>query len=695
MIRATSKTDPFLISRIREKDMESIIDWFERHQQSFYTLGWSYLRNQQQMEELFFRAITAAHEGMPRSIKETPFETWTSSVFIQSCRELSKEDHMSDTKRTEPRQDVFGALDQLKTEEKEAIALTYLKGFSLEDSSRILQVSVEAVKDWVFSGIQSLRKELGYGSHFAGCREYHKKYIDYLGRTLERPEKVEFEVHIYHCQNCQEDLAAFQDVMLTLTGITEDFQVPSGFMEKVKHRLMEKEKRRQQKKKKRNHIGLAFAGVFALLLCTGFVTGSFSSLYYTWTEDQEELRTFLQNDLGERLNLEAESEGVIIRIKGVIADDVQTLVFYEITDTKKDNQYAMNVHDGVFVQNEGEIMDRAASPRYAPPVTQTDSHGEKNVYQGKMNLLPLTGDNATVELKITRLQKLIQDPDDSGELSPWASGEMEFAHGDWNFKIPVTKQSSVKHELNQETEIEGIPVRLDKLIIAPTATILQYSFKHEQPEKQIAMLNFDSLQAGDKKLKADLYGSNYVEAPGNMDWNTLRTQFESLYGENVKELDVRFGSMHLTVQDPKTIELDPDQKYPQTFEYLGSTISIDKVEVGFPTKVVISNHDLKDREYESLQFHVTGEKQNENDNISMSMGMNSEGVLVDKNGKEYDISKGPYRFEELDQPRYFHTVQSFELFNDTSGDKVIPTKLVIEGYNTTKYLNEKVKIELD
>ncbi|WP_175989458.1 sigma-70 family RNA polymerase sigma factor [Bacillus sp. Marseille-Q1617] len=694
MIPAKAKTDPFHISKIREKDMESIIEWFERHQQSFYTLGWSYLRNQQQMEELFYRAITAAHEGLPRFKKDTPFETWASSIFIQSCRELSKEDQGQDAKRTEPRQDVFDALDHLGMHEREAIALTYLKGFTMEDSSRILQVDVETLEERIFSGIQSLRKEMGYGSHFAGCRDYKKNYIDYLGRTLGRPEKVELEIHIYHCPNCQEDLAAFQDVTLTLTGITEDFQAPPGFMEKVKHRVMENEKRRQLKKKKRNHIGLAFAGVLALLLCTGFVTGSFTSLYYTWTEDQEELRTYLQHDLGERLNLEAESEGVVIRIKGVVADDIQTLVFYEITDTKEDNQYAMNVHDGVFVQNEGEIMDRSANPRYGPPVTHSDRHDETNVYQGKMNLLPLTEDSGTVELKITRLQKLIRDSGDSDELSRLGSEEMEFAHGDWSFEIPVTKQSSVEHELAQETEIEGIPVRFDKLIIAPTATILQYSFKLGQPEKQIGMLNFDSIQAGDKKLDADLYGSNFVEASGNMDWNTLQTHFESLYGENVKELDVQFGSMHLTVQDPKTIELDPDQGYPQTFEYLGSTISIDKVEVGFPTKVVISNHDLKDRQYESLQFRVTGEKENENDTISMSMGMNSEGVLVDKNGKEYDIRKGPYRFEELDQPRYFHTIQTFEIFNDTSGEKVIPAKLEVEGYNTTKYLNEKVKIEL-
>jgi RNA polymerase sigma factor (sigma-70 family) len=690
MIPAHRKTDPFLISRIREKDKESIIDWFEQNQQSFYTLGWSYLRNQQQMEDLFYKAIITIHEELPRFKRKTSFEIWASSIFIQTCRELSSENQVQDSKRTEPRQDVFNALDKLKPEDKEAIAITYFKGFSLEDSAGILQVEAGSVKERIFSGIQSLRTEMGYGLHFDGCPEYHPYYVDYLGRTLDRPQKVEFEIHIYKCQCCQDDLASFQDVMLTLTGITEEFEVPSDVMENVKFRLEEKEKRRLLKKKKRKNIGLTFAGFFALLLCTGFVTGTFSNLYYSWTEDNEELRAYLQHDLGERLDLEAESEGVKIRINSVIADDVQTLVFYEITDMKKDNQYVLNAQDGVFVQNEGEIMNREAYPRYSPPTNPSDVHNEKNVYQGHMSLLPLREDSGTIELRITRLQKLVQDPDHPGEFRPWSYEEPEFAHGEWIFEIPVKKHPSVVHELNQETEIEGIPVHFDKLTIAPTATLLQFKFKNDQPEKRIEILNFDSIQAGDKKLKSDLYGSTFVENHENMEWNTFQSYFDSLYGEDLEELSVRFGAIQMTVQEPKTIRLDTTKAFPQTFEYLGSTISIDKVDVGFPTEIVISNHDLKNREYDSLQFHVTGD----NEYDEMSMGMGSEGVLVDKHGKEYNPREMDFPFEEIEQPRFFETVQSFELLNNETGEKVIPKTLEIQGYHTTKYVDDMVKIEL-
>ena len=132
--------------------------------------------------------------------------------------------------------------------------------------------------------------------------------------------------------------------------------VPSSIMENVKARLAEKEKIRQQKNKKRIRIGLVFAGVFALLIGIEFFTGAFSKPYYTWTEENQELRAYLQQDLGERLNLKAESNGVKIRIKSAIADDIQTLIFYEIEDTNEDNQLMMSYGDGVFVENEREIM---------------------------------------------------------------------------------------------------------------------------------------------------------------------------------------------------------------------------------------------------------------------------------------------------------------------------------------------------
>ncbi|MFS0779141.1 DUF4179 domain-containing protein [Neobacillus sp. 3P2-tot-E-2] len=686
------KIDSNLTTSIIEKDMDSIVDWFDEHRQSFYTLGWSYLRNQHQMEELFYNTIVKVHKEWPRFKSKTSFETWVTSIFIQTCRELSNGRSLKVPKESEPQQELFNALDQLKENEREAMVLTYIKGISKEEGAKLLQVSVEKMKELLFSGIQSFRKVMGDRATYNGCKQYHEGYIDYLERTLDRPRKIDLEKHLYHCEECQEDLAAFQEVMVTLVNLTEkmeELHVPSGFMEKVKDRLAENEKHRQRKNKKRIRKGLVFAGVFALLMSIEVFTRVFSNLYYTWIEEDQELRTFLQKDLGESLYLEAESNGVKIKIKSAIADDVQTLVFYEIEDTEDNNQYVMDNFEGVFVENQNKIMSPEGYLGYYPPDLESDLNTkEKNVYQGKISLLPLTKENGTIKLKITKLQKLIRDSSAPNGIRAYEN--MEYETGEWNFEIPVTKQPSVDYDLDEEIEVEGIPVRFDKLTIAPTATVLHYAINNERPGKRIDNLNFDNLEVNNKKMKADMYGRSFVETHQVGNWFTFQRHFDPLFGEKPKEVNIQLESINLTFGDQKTIELDGSIGYPQTFEYAGSTISIDKVEVGQRTKVVISDYAIENRAYESFQYQVVTEDENE---VSL-MEMNSEGVLIDKNGVKYDMNESvPY--EEIEQPRHFITVQSTELQSNTAGEKITPKRLEIYGYNATKYLDDVIKISLE
>ncbi|WP_066298919.1 sigma-70 family RNA polymerase sigma factor [Bacillus sp. FJAT-29937] len=682
-----AKIDPISTTILREKGVDSIVDWFEQHKHTFYALGWSYLSNQQQMEELFFRSIIQVQKEWPRYKGKTPFEMWFTSIFIHNCRELSDKRSLQASEDSEPRQDLFKALDQLQQDEKEALVLTYVQGFSQEEAVHLLEVSAEKIKELLASGIQSLRKEMRSGTNFNGCKEYKKDYIDYLERAMERPKKIDFEIHIYHCQHCQEDLAAFQDVMLTMLDLTnrmEDLHVPFRLMENVRDRLAKIERERQQKNKKRKRMGIVFASVFALLIGVGFITGAFAYLYYSWTEEDPEMRYFLQQGLGKRLNLEAESVGVKVKIKSVIADDVQTLVFYEIEDTGEDNQFVMNYGygDGVFVENEYEIMSRETYPRFYPPDLEPDvNNKEKNVYKGKMSLLPLKEENGTIKLKITKLQKLFRDP--SGRSSYWNYDNIENKIGEWSFEIPVTKRPSSEYALDEVTEIEGIPIRLDKLIVAPTTTILQFGINNEQIEKRIESLNINDLEVNNKKIKAQMYGGAFWHSQQDVNWATYQTQFDPLFGEKPEEVQVQFKSANLTVEDTFIIEFDDIREYPHTFEYAGSTISIDRMEVGDSTNFVLSNHEVENREYEWLQFNIVNE--------SSFIDMNSDGVIVDKNGVVYDINNMPVSYEEIEQPRHLSTVQSVRFH----GENVNPKSLEIYGYNTTKYLDDVVKISLE
>lgn len=231
-------------------------------------------------------------------------------------------------------------------------------------------------------------------------------------------------------------------------------------------------------------------------------------------------------------------------------------------------------------------------------------------------------------------------------------------------------------------------MRFDKLIIAPTATILQYSINAIQPEKNLSSITFDNLVVNNKKVIADLYGGAFIDAQEDMDWSTYQAFFEPFFGKKPKEVKAQLKEAFLTVEDPKIVELDPSQNYPQTFAYAGSTITIEKVEIGNPSKVVISDDNIENRTYETLNLGINGDE-------NIEMGMKNDSVIVDKNGNKYDPIDDLVKYEEIEQPRYFVTKYDISLQSDKAGEEVVPKRLEIYGYNTTKYLNDVVKISLD
>ncbi|MGG3914231.1 DUF4179 domain-containing protein [Rossellomorea vietnamensis] len=677
---AKLETGTVPVSRTYEREMESIIALFEKD--SIYALGRVYTNHLQEMEDLFYRSIIRLeHEDRKR---KKAHSTAATRIFLEECQKVSEPSLSSDD-------DPFHLFHHLDSAEKEAVALVYMKGCDQNDAARILGIPSDEVKFRLFKGIRKLRETMGNGPEVEGCHDYQKHYLDYLGRTMDRPEKVDFEIHIYHCTDCQEDLASFQEVTLALAKLAEETHLPADVMKRVRNRLHQREAQRQKRSKKRKSILLSFAGVFVLLIVAGFVTGGFASLYYSYTEEDEQLRAILQHNLGERLNLEAESDGVKVTIKSVVADDVQTLVFYEVEDLKGENRYMMNPYEGVIIENEYDVMKRDdQSSFYSPPRDQEDLHNDKkNVYSGTISLQPVSVDEGTIKLQIVRLMQLNEDPS-TGEYI--GGGEMRFAEGGWSFEIPFEKKPSRVHKLDKKMEVAGIPVRLDQLTIAPTSTVLEYSFQEQEKEGRIDMMTFESIESKDKKWKADQFGGMmYGGYSDNEGWNSYKTAYDTLYFDDPKIVTIRFGSAHLFVKDQKVIKLDVNKELPETIEYLGNTITIDDIKIGSPTQVTLTHALTKERIYENVNYlHYRTDDEEEHHSLGVSGG---DGILMDKDGKKYE--PGSYEYEKLDQPRYFETKQTIDFYNDGSTEDVLPTELVIDGYTTTKYLDDLVKVKLN
>ena len=63
------------------------------------------------------------------------------------------------------------------------------------------------------------------------------------------------------------------------------------------------------------------------------------------------------------------------------------------------------------------------------------------------------------------------------------------------------------------------------------------------------------------------------------------------------------GPASFFVEDSARFAIDPSKELPQTFEYLGSGISIESIKVGKPTEVVMTEELQTKRKYETLHLH--------------------------------------------------------------------------------------------
>ncbi|MFT4414027.1 hypothetical protein ACLM5H_09220 [Fredinandcohnia humi] len=158
-------------------------------------------------------------------------------------------------------------------------------------------------------------------------------------------------------------------------------------------------------------------------------------------------------------------------------------------------------------------------------------------------------------------------------------------------------------------------------------------------------------------------------------------------------VSIHLGSINSFILDNVTYDIKHLEKFPQTIEYLGNKISIDTIKIGNPTEVIIRDENTEDREYEVFYFDFFSD----NSQIPLMMNITgNDGVWIDKNGNKYYIRDYyPEATKKIHPPRYYQTDLTIELFNDLSEEQIIPTKMKINGYSTTKYIDEMVEISLE
>jgi DNA-directed RNA polymerase specialized sigma24 family protein len=280
------KTDPISIEKIREKDINTIIDWFDTKKDLYYKFILFYLNEPREYEEVFYRVIMKVYDEIHQIKSRSSFDTWVISILIDECLEMSA--NATQVIISVSNGDLLNKLSAMDDDYKSPIVLRYLMKMTNEEVAQILQVPVSIVKSRLFSGIQLLQNVW----EDVGCEEYQDRFLDYLDMTLERGKRVELEIHIRTCKSCNNMLFDLEEVILTLSRESDDLEMSRTLMDGVIERVKNSIKEREQLKKNRMKLGTVIASLLTIAIFVGFFTNSFNNVYYTllgWynLEDEE------------------------------------------------------------------------------------------------------------------------------------------------------------------------------------------------------------------------------------------------------------------------------------------------------------------------------------------------------------------------------------------------------------------------
>ncbi|MCZ0703786.1 hypothetical protein J2T56_002003 [Natronobacillus azotifigens] len=380
--------------------------------------------------------------------------------------------------------------------------------------------------------------------------------------------------------------------------------------------------------------------------------------------------------IGRNLNISSVYNDIKITITDLIADDIQTVIHYEIEDLSKESLYQLGYDVDINVTIDDE---EAYHDFFMDPLSFTYDNTEESGYiqTGVLHTSSFVNEEGLIELDILNVVELVESSVDGNP--DYSHTYEERVEGEWQFEIPFIKQKSIVKELDEEVEIAGVSLVFHEMVIAPTTTILVYNYDGSRLGD--VYMDFSSLSTSEHIYErtqsnyAIHYGSNH------------ELHFEPMYNDIPEQIFLDFNSIHIYSSQQTNFDLNSEGN-TQTVEFLGTEITIDWKNEGNETIVEVTEEFSPDRSYESLQFDIRFEE------LEIStIHWDQSGKIVDRNGEVYDAEDVYEIWHELDQPRWFTEHTEIRVTSENY-ETVTPKSLEIYGYDNMIFLDDKIKLNL-
>ncbi|MGD6942931.1 DUF4179 domain-containing protein [Cytobacillus gottheilii] len=514
------------------------------------------------------------------------------------------------------------------------------------------------------------------------CDDFQERFIEDIEGNFGENESGFIQKHISECVDCSEEYRMLKQIIGDLDNQIDPPEMPLHFFSNVRRKT---EKYATVQKKKRKWGFVASIGLAAsLTVFTGTViaTNGFSSFTDWWqgfsAKENEQLEQLTAAGYAEPLKLEAISNDIKITITDVVADDIQTTLYYEVEDLKRENLYNLGLENNIFKQvgqyGERQLLQNAGYSYYS---------ANDYVYKGKQTFESLISEDGFILASISELLRMRENS--IGYYHP-EDPEYSVINGEWDFEIPVKKHEAKRFDFNVVANVKGIKLEFYRLIVSPTTTKLHYRVSGDEAARSEFLI--DSLEVNDEKVHNEQHFKD--AAPNNHGYDRVET-FDSIYFKDIQNVKINIATLSTFVENSKEFTISPDVKN-QTFEYLGNEISIANITMGNPTTFTVHESFTGKRNYTTLYYDVRDELY-EKGVFHGFENTFTEGKLVDIEGNAFDYNSNYFLTEEIEKPLYYSTSTEYAR-KSYKGNPFIPSKLVIEGYAKTDFIDQSVSITL-
>lgn len=426
------------------------------------------------------------------------------------------------------------------------------------------------------------------------CNIIKDKLLDYIDGNLSREEATDIEDHLIHCTKCSEE---YDELITTI----EYIRSKSNRINTSKELSISTKNFTKKTARTFTRTGLIAVVLSLILVATVFASEIFD--FIKWWKRHSEKQTsaweeLIENGVGQKLDISVTDKNIRVTAEGVIADDLNTIILLKIEDLEgnvrfvpardTDNHAPLTVAGNI--KKPYEEISFPLSANYSPLYVEDENTVKLMIYT-----YPMDKNKGEIEIYLDELMSFINESEES----------IVKVSGNWNMTIPAKKLESKIYLVDEEIDLKGNELTIERITIAPTATRIHYKLQVYNEENRRFIDDVTFLIKDGRKT----YARSELSRGGAMEYRSfgaVRREFDiqSLYLKEPKDIDLIVNTCRYTSRGRKKYSIDWNN-LPQVIEYGNSKITVEDIKYNEDsTEIIIREDDSKDRQYISSNIYL-------------------------------------------------------------------------------------------